>query len=264
MKRPTKIVLTTIAIVAVLAAIVWANISRLNSQVGGIEIVVDYAEGDTLVKAEDLQAQLIGAMPDLLTRLVKDVDMDAVKQAIERSPYILETKGSISVGRKIVIHATQRRPIMRIFYGQKEFYLDNKGKLIPLSPWADCDVLVGNGFFRQRLTKNYESLDLNLMAEDSLKCDYDLVRLWQVGTFLDNNTKYGALFDQVYIDENGDIVLSPKVGNHIVILGNADNMDRKMENLWTMYQRGMQQTGWNTYNQISLKFGDLVICTRRK
>lgn len=264
MKQSSKIVLYTLSVIAIVIAVVWANVHRRNSQVRAIEIVVDYTDCDTLVVADDLKQQLLTQIPDLPTRLVKNVDVEAVKNTVEESPYVKKVRSSVSVGCSLVVNVVQRRPILRVFYGNKEFYLDTEGKLLPLSKYNEYDVLVGNGCFRQRLTKNYQSLDMATLLADSNKCHYDIVKMWQVARFLDESPQYGELFDQIYVDPNGDLVLTPKVGNHIVILGDEQNLTRKMENLWIMYNKGMQQTGWNTYKQISLKFGDLVICTRRK
>lgn len=263
MKRPLRISLYALASVVVLVGIIWANLNRSNSPVSDICIVVDYRGNDTLVTAEELRQQLLEAMPDLPARLVKEVREDVVASTVARSPFVKNTTANISVGRCIVVNTEQRRPILRVFCEDKEFYLDDLGRVVPVSFHGDCDVLVGNGHFRQHLTPAFQSLDIQALATDTLRQHYDLVQMWNVAQYLDLNPKYGVLFDQIYVSPEGDLQLVPKVGNHIVTLGDSRQMDRKMANLWAMYHRGMAQTGWNTYRLINLKFSDQVICTKR-
>lgn len=264
MKRNIRIALYALAGFAVLAGIIWANITRNNSLIRDIDVEIAYNGNDTLVTAQELQDQLIAAMPDIPASLVKDIDADRVAEIISSSPYILSARSNVSVGRVLVVNAIQRRPILRIFYGSREFYLDDQGRCIPLSLHGDPDVMVGNGNFRQNLTEKYLEMDLQEMASDSARCRFDLVRMWKAACYLDKEKKYNGFFDQIYIGPEGDLELTPKVGNHTVVIGDPDEMDRKMSNLWAMYQRGMEQAGWNTYKKINLKYGDQVICTKRR
>ena len=87
--------------------------------------------------------------------------------------------------------------------------------------------------------------------------------LWKVATFLDNEDDYAPLIDQIYIERDGDIMMVPKVGDHLVELGSPDDLDAKFSNLLAFYRKGMPRAGWNTYSQISLKFKGQVVCTKK-
>ena len=82
--------------------------------------------------------------------------------------------------------------------------------------------------------------------------------------FLDRNNNYSILVDQLYSKSDGDIMMVSKLGNNIIELGSADNLDEKFSNLWTFYRKGMPRAGWDTYNKISLKYQGQVVCTKNK
>ena len=69
--------------------------------------------------------------------------------------------------------------------------------------------------------------------------------------------------NQIYIERNGDMMMVPKVGDHVIELGTIDDLDNKFSNLLTFYLNGMPRAGWNTYSKISLKFKGQVVCTKK-
>ena len=85
-----------------------------------------------------------------------------------------------------------------------------------------------------------------------------------MATFLDNNSTYATLIDQLYIEHDGDILMVSKLGDNIIELGAPDNLDEKFSNLMTFYRKGMPRAGWNTYNRISLKYRGQVVCTKKQ
>ena len=72
------------------------------------------------------------------------------------------------------------------------------------------------------------------------------------------------LFDQIYRDAKGDLYLTPKLGNHLVQVGNVERLDDKFHNLIAFYTRGLPQVGWDKYSQVSVKYRGQVVCTKRK
>ena len=71
------------------------------------------------------------------------------------------------------------------------------------------------------------------------------------------------MIDQIYVLRNGDVMMVPKVGDHVVELGAAEDFDTKFANLLTFYRKGMPRAGWDTYSKISLKYRGQVVCTKK-
>ncbi|MDR1090381.1 MAG: hypothetical protein LBL79_04825 [Prevotella sp.] len=62
---------------------------------------------------------------------------------------------------------------------------------------------------------------------------------------------------------NQDITLIPRVGDHRIILGDLDGYKERLNKLMTFYRNGLNETGWNKYSVINLKFDKRVVCIKR-
>ena len=242
------IILAGAALLALLVLVV--NLSRSGSQVKGLEVVIRYGDTPQLVDRQVVIDSVMSAIPDIERRQVKSVDCDRVASAAAAVPFLTHVSAAVSVSGKVVIRADQRRPIARLFYGLRELYLDDEGALFPVSTLGHCDVLVAGGDFTEPLT--IDSLNAQLIA------------LWEVASFLDRHDDYAALVDQIFVQSDDDIMMAPKVGAHVVELGDAADLDSKFDRLLTFYRRGMPRAGWDTYSLVSLKYKDQEVCRKKQ
>ena len=248
MKQSVKTGLILAAAALLTGLTIAANVVRSRSQVHGIDVDIRCNRTPQLVDAQAVTDSVLAALPHLYATRVRDVNRRQVAAAAIQVPYIEQATASVSVSGKVVIKARQRRPIARLFHGTHELYIDSHGALFPTSTMADCDVLVIGGDFTAPLTA------------DSL--DSQLADLLTVARFLDHNTEYAMLVDQLYSRRDGDIIMVSKLGNNIIELGSPENLDEKFSNLWTFYRKGMPRAGWGTYSKISLKYKGQVVCTK--
>lgn len=249
MKRPYKILLIILGALVLAVLVVVGNVSRLRSTVRGIEVNIRKGRTPRLVDDQTVRDSIVAALPALLQHSVGSVDREAVAQAAARVPYLKEVSASVSVSGKVVVRAKQRRPIVRLYYGNQELYLDDECFVMPSSPLGNCNVLVAGGDFAEPLRTD----SLNTQVKD----------LWRVALFLDQESRYGELVDQIYVERDGDIMAVPKLGNHVVELGTADDLEEKFDHLLAFYRRGMPRAGWDTYSRVSLKYHGQVVCTKR-
>lgn len=242
--------LILIGAIAMAVLVIVANISRSNRQVQGVEVSIRYGHASVLVAEQTVVDSIMAAIPTLYAMRVKDVDRSVVAEAASSVPYLKDVTASLSVSGKVVVRATQRRPIARLFYGNKELYFDSDGSIMPVGTIGDCDVLVASGDFVEPLRA--DSLNSQMQS------------LLVLARFLDGERKYRSLIDQIYIQRDGDVMMVPKLGDHVIELGVVEGLDSKFSNLVTFYEKGMPRAGWNTYTKISLKFKDQVVCTKEK
>lgn len=250
MKRPYKILLIVLGAVLLAVLVVLANVSRSRSVVRGIEVNIRYGRTPQLVDDQTVRDSILADIKGLLNHSVASVDRKAVAEAAAKVPYLKDVSATVSVSGKVVVRAKQRRPIARLFYGSKELYFDSDGHLMPTSPLGNCNVLVAGGDFTEPL------------RSDSLNAQ--MCSLLTLANFLDAESKYGDMIDQIYVERDGDIMMVPKLGNHVVELGTADDLDSKFESLLAFYRKGMPRAGWDTYSRVSLKYHGQVVCTKRQ
>jgi cell division protein FtsQ len=59
------------------------------------------------------------------------------------------------------------------------------------------------------------------------------------------------------------VILIPRVGNQKIHFGRLVNSTKKLENLYQFYKQAMPIKGWQTYRDISLKYKNQIVCTKK-
>lgn len=243
MKKKAKIAII-IGTVTLLTLVLLANIWRHRSTVRDVRVDIEYGSADTLVRGDDVATMIKNVLPDITSIMLRNVDLRAVEDAAAQSPYLSHCQAATTIGGEVVIFAEQRHPIVRICANNKEYYLDTEGKILPLSPVGDPDIIVASGNIKPK-------------AQGAN-------HVWQLALYLHSHPEVGVLFDQIYRSSSGDLYLTPKIGNHVVEIGTPNNLPSKFHNLMALYTRGLPQAGWETYSKVSVKYRDQVVCTRRQ
>jgi cell division protein FtsQ len=114
----------------------------------------------------------------------------------------------------------------------------------------------GNVNISQAMLDGVSVLDTSI-KNSILKDIYYLV------DYIKNDSFWSAQIDQIYVDGNNEIDLIPRVGNHLIHLGTADNFAGKLRNLSEFYDKVLPAVGWNKYSVINLAFSDQIVCRRR-
>lgn len=254
--------LRNIIIVVLLVAIVLTfHIVRRHSTMRGLEVNVDAPKSAVLLDAADVDSLIIAAFPALRSTDIRDVDRKAIVRTLENSPYILKAEAKMTTGGKLIVDVVQRTPVVRMFYQGNEFYISRQGTLIPISAKHYCHLLVGSTSFEEPLLRHPSKM--NLADTSNHHQPTSPLMIWKLASFLNDNPKYGAIFDQVYVGDKGDLYLVPKLGNLTVNVGDTSILDRKFRNLWAFFDQGISQVGWDTYSSISLKYRGQVVGTKK-
>lgn len=262
--RYSKIV-RILLLVAVVVVVVLANVSHRGTAIKEVAVYVDYVGNDTLVTAAQLRGMVMGKYRDIKNQSVADVDIEGVRNVVKTNPYVDEAIVSVSVSAELMINITQRSPLVRVFTKNTEFYLDNKGRYMPISSVKNQSVIIANGFIKKDFPGKPKDLDLEtLMATDTMAANYDIVKVYRLALFINADPKAKDLFDQIYMNANGDLEMVPKLGDHVVIVGGADNLAEKFENLFALYEKGFSKVGWDKYSLVNLKYSDQIICTKKQ
>ena len=83
-KKKTKI-LPIVVVLLVVAVVVVANVWRSRSQVRNVRVDIDYHGADTLVTPAQVSSLVQEKYQGLATKMLRDVDLDAVAQAAASS-----------------------------------------------------------------------------------------------------------------------------------------------------------------------------------
>ena len=87
--------------------------------------------------------------------------------------------------------------------------------------------------------------------------------LVQLIDLIDSDKFLKAQITAIEFDDNNELVVYPRVGEHKIILGEAEGFRNKFEKLKVFYRHGLGKVGWDRYSMINLKYHNQVVCTKR-
>ena len=88
----------------------------------------------------------------------------------------------------------------------------------------------------------------------------DLLRVVRA---IEGSEFWKAQVEQIDVTKEGYIQLVPRVGDHLLVLGTADDVERKLDRLMNFYEKGLDNVGWNKYRTISVAYDNQVVCKKR-
>jgi cell division protein FtsQ len=227
-----------------------------------IEIHVDHTDGNYFVADDDVRTIILDRGDSLIGRPLHSIDIDRYEQAIERHPHIRRAEVSSRLDGTMAVRVQQRRPVLRVFTAMGEsFYMDEEGWLMPTSDNYTARVPVATGHILDSydLIQSYNVARLNdTLAAVSLMDD-----LFKLTMYLRADPFWAEQIDQVEVTPQHDLVLTPLVGQHHIILGSVEQMEGKFNKLREFYTQGLPRVGWDKYSTINLKYKDQVICTKK-
>lgn len=226
-------------------------------------ISIDYGKADTLITREDVTGLIRKTGYVLQGQRLGLIDFNKIETAIRRQPYVADAQVYATLEGEIGITVRQRQPILRVFNQSGEsFYLDGSGVVLPLNPAFSARVLVASGFIDEPFSRQVNYSCDSVRLRDSLQFRGVMNNLFRLACHIIRYPFLKAQIEQVYVDRNGEMELIPRVGNHIILLGNADDLDDKFTRLMVFYTLGLSRTGWDKYQIINIKYQRQVVCSK--
>ncbi len=181
---------------------------------------------------------------DLEMSSIRDLDLMDMELMLEGDDRIKSAEVYIDNKDRLHIDIDQRVPILRVFNDKNStFYLDIDGNEIPAYRGATIRVPVASGNI-----ENYDPKLLSANKSSRLKDVYKLAKYIHEDEFL------AALIEQIDVEENGEVMMVPKVGRQILDFGHVENMEERFDKLKLLYKGGMEQVGWRKYDVLTLKY----------
>ena len=214
----------------------------------GVEIT--YAtgtKGDYVGSDDVLRWMGVGSAGSLKGSPLKDMDLRAMERRIEREPWVRDAELYVDRNRVLHVHLTERRPVARIFTEEgRSFYIDSSTGTIPLNPSHTPRTAVFTGLpLKGKAWSRNDSLLVAGVRDIALAIGSDSLLSSQV--------------EQVDLDPQKGFVMTPKVGEHAIVFGDARDIDVKFRRLKVFYQQVLSVVGWSAYSEVDLRFKGQVV-----
>ena len=206
----------------------------------GNQYFIDREEVDNILGIK--QHKLIGSK-------LKDINIHLLEQRLKANPFIESATVYADMDGIIRVEISQRQPVLRVMNQfDQNFYIDQHGLKVPLSNNFTARVIAANGYIDEVFGSKVDTLHTEIARE-----------IYRTADFISKDSLWNAQIAQIYVDQDHQIELIPRVGTNRILLGNADSLETKFSNLLTFYKKAIPQVGWDRYKTINIKYANQVV-----
>ncbi|MFO8053569.1 MAG: hypothetical protein R6U19_00205 [Bacteroidales bacterium] len=221
-------------------------------------VEVQYTGDDFLLTAEEVHEQVVKSMDSINGVPVTEIREAGIEAEIAKNPFVKQVKVYTTINGHCIAEVDQRKSIVKyIGKNGNSVYVDDTGILMPDRGSLPARVPVANGNF----TLDVRNPETHQIGIEELQRE-DLDALFRVAKFINRDNTLFALVEQIYLNEEGEIELVTKLGEHSVLLGKAGELEEKFNKLKIFYNNAMVRGGWRQYKQLNLKFKNQVVCKK--
>jgi cell division protein FtsQ len=257
--KKVLVILTLLPVLYLFVLPVFLERSTDTRRCGGVIVDLEDSADYHFVTRRQLLNLAYGKSGKIAGKQVKDIDLTEIESRINVLRELRTAEVYRTIDGNVHIYADQREPLMRLMPdGGGDFFLDEDGVIVRRRNLYTprLHVVGGNITITQAMLDGVSVLDTSI-KKSVLKDIYKLVN------WLRDDDFWSAQIDQIYVDNNDEIDLIPRLGNQTVHLGSVENMEGKLRNLKAFYDKVLPEVGWNKYSVINLEYKDQIVCKRR-
>jgi len=179
----------------------------------------------------------------------EDLNLKEIETELLKTKFIREAEVFKDLEGNLMINIDQSRPIARMMSRKMlDRYISDKGEVLPLSKRYTARVLLIDGSFAD----NPKLYDLNKTEMGS--------QVMELLLFIENDKFWKAQISQMNIDSHGNIKMYTQVSKQVIEFGRPVEIHEKFKKLKIFYKDILPTKGWNSYERVSVKFKDQIVC----
>jgi len=245
MKKLLYLLLATL-LLAYLGATVYFFISKKQYTTDTVCEKVEVVIRDSLEKCFLTENEVIASLKRAnlypLNKKSDEIDTYEMETALLKNEIIEEVEVVKSVSGKITVYISQKMPIMRVFSPNGSYYVDKKGQTMPSTLSQAIYVPVASG---------------------NIEKSFAVSELYKFALFLQGDDFWNDQITQIYVRKTSDVEFVPRTGDHRILIGSLDDIEKKLKHLRMFYEQVIPKTGWDKYSVINLKYKNQIVCTKK-
>ena len=216
------------------------------------EIVIKGVEkGELFLEKSDVVSLLKAATKgNIKGQSRKAFDLQQMEQLLKDNVWVKDARLYFDNHDVLHVSVTERVPVSRIFTaGGRSFYLDEEGQAMQLSDKVSAMLPVFTGYPDAKKPFKVDSILLQQIVSTA--------------KFITADNFWRAQVAQLDISSCGNTCwefdMIPLVGNHIVKLGDGENIPAKFNRLFTFYKEVLSKSGFDRYKTVDVRYQGQVV-----
>lgn len=234
--------LLVVLVAYVVGMFVWARAEASRHVCTGIDITID-GKGKVASLSENSVREVLGEYPDpIVGRPVHSINTLAISDYLRKFNSFETVDCLITTQGHLKVRVVPMVPAIRVFDGDKSYYVNKDGKTMAAVPGFHVDVPVVTGNFTKTLRPEH---------------------VLPVVRFIERDSMLSHVISMIQVVDRNNILLVPRVKGHVINIGDTTSLPMKRQAILTAYRSIMPYRGWDTYDTISVKYRGQIVATRR-
>ena len=218
----------------------------------GIEINIKGVNNNFFVDKSDILNSITEiANGNPLGKTIGSFNLGLMEKELQRNIWVKTAELFFDNNGTLQINVNEREPVARVFTSTgTSFYIDKDNAMLPLSDKFSARLPVFTDFPSDKMVLS--------KADSSLLIDIKTVSL-----AIQKDSFRMAMIDQVDITPQRTFEMVPKIGNQVIVFGDASSAEEKFAKLELFYKDVMMKAGWSKYSIINLQYKGQVVARIR-
>lgn len=241
-KATLKWAVLFILIAYIVAMFVWARAEAQRHVISNIEVSID-GQGKVASLSPQSVLEVLKNYPSpIIGRPVHSVNTLEIADYLRKFNNFETVDCMITTQGNLKVNVVPMVPALRVFDGDKSYYVNKDGKTMASLPGFHVDVPVVTGHFSKTLRPE---------------------SILPVVRFIEQDSLLSNLVGMIEVKDARNILLVPRIKGHVINLGDVTRLPEKRQAIIAAYRKILPFKGWETYDTISVKFKGQIVATRR-
>lgn len=239
------------AVIGVCVLLVAASGKEKEHVCKNLFVSVKGSEDNFYIQKSDIIKQVDKLIKgSVINRKIAAINMQWIERSLKSNHWIYSAQLFFDTKDNLNIVVKEREPIARVYSEEKSFYVDSTGQQMPLleNTTARLPVILGYPF----------SSDKN-KADSSLRAD-----VVKIASYIYYHPTWNAQVGEIVVREDRKFDLIPVLGDHVIELGYANDIEAKLDNLLVFYRQVLSKVGLNHYSAINIEYNGQVIGRKKE
>ena len=206
-----------------------------------VNVTIEGSVNGSFLTAADVRRMLTEHQLFPVGHCLADVNLRAIEERLETQELIDHAEAYKTQNGNVNISIRERTPVVRVMANGQDYYVDRDGKVLQNTGYV-CNLVVATG----SVSRNYAS---RVLAP--------------IGRIIMDDDFWRNQIEQINVLPDSTVEMVPRVGEHIIYIGQPIGVTKKLQRLQKFYRYGLSQAGWNKYSRISVEFNNQIVCKRR-
>ncbi|MGB5007322.1 MAG: hypothetical protein WBO39_10320 [Ferruginibacter sp.] len=218
----------------------------------GIEIIIHGVSNNFFVDKNDILKTIASLeKTNPVGKAMGAFNLKHLEDQLDRDVWIKSAQLFFDNNDILQVIVQEREPVARVFAASGEtFYIDDELAMLPLSEKFSARLPVFTNFPSGKKILSG--------ADSSLLMDIKMISL-----AIQKDSFCMAMIEQVDITAQRTFEMIPKIGNQLIVFGDATDTETKLGKLKLFYKEIMVKAGWDHYSIINLQYKNQVVAKRK-